>query len=134
MSLKKTALQNNDIGLICNVRLLYDFCTDSIGGTIKQMTDKKVVERILNFSDCECLGEIHQVIQEKLDLPRWYGDNLDALWDALTGIMYVPANIKIIYKPEKKISTELSREVYKIVEVFKEAAKEYNEFVLSVDM
>ncbi len=98
------------------------------------MTDKEVVERILNFSECEYLGEIHKIIQEKLDLPQWYGNNLDALWDALTGIMYVPANIKIIYKPKKKTSTELSDEVYKIVEVFKEAVKEYNEFVLSVDM
>ncbi len=96
--------------------------------------DKEVMERTLDFSGCEYLGEIHKMIQEKLDLPRWYGNNLDALWDALTGIMYVPANIKIIYKPKKKTSTELSDEVYKIVEVFKEAVKEYNEFVLSVDM
>ena len=48
--------------------------------------------------------------------------------------MYVPANIKIIYKPKKETSTELSDEVYKIIEVFKEAAQEYNEFTLSVDM
>lgn len=48
---------------------------------IMQMTDKKVVERILDFSDCRYLGEVH-----------------------------------------------------KIVEVFKEAVQEYNEFTLSVDM
>lgn len=48
------------------------------------MTDKKVMHRILDFSKCEYLGEIHQVIQEKLELPQWYGGNLDALWDALT--------------------------------------------------
>ncbi len=99
-----------------------------------QIKDNKVVERILDFSDCRYLGEVHKIIQEKLELPEWYGKNLDALWDALTGIMYVPANIKIIYKPKKETSTELSDEVYKIIDVFKEAAQEYNEFTLSVDM
>ena len=99
-----------------------------------QIKNNKVVERILDFSDCQYLGEVHQIIQKKLELPAWYGENLDALWDALTGIMYVPASIKIIYKPKKIASVELSHEVCKIVEVFKEAVQEYNEFELSVDM
>ncbi len=99
-----------------------------------QIKDKKVVERILDFSDCQYLGEVHKIIQEKLELPEWYGENLDALWDALTGIMYVPANITIIYKPKKKISTELSDEVYKVIEVFEEAVEEYNEFLLTVEI
>lgn len=59
---------------------------------------------------------------------------MDALWNVLTGIMFMPANIMIIYKSKRKASTELSDEVCKIVEVFKEADQEYNEFVLSVDM
>lgn len=99
-----------------------------------QIKDNKVVERILDFSDCRYLGEVHKIIQEKLELPEWYGKNLDALWDALTGIMYVPANIKIIYKPKKIASMELSDEICKIIGVFKEAVQEYNEFTLSVDM
>lgn len=64
----------------------------------------------------------------------WYGGNLDALWDSLTGIMYVPANIKIIYKPENEKSKELSKEVYKIIEVFEEASQEYNEFSFSTEI
>lgn len=59
---------------------------------------------------------------------------MDALWNVLTGIMFMSANIMIIYKSKRKASTELSDEVCKIVEVFKEADQEYNEFVLSVDM
>lgn len=42
--------------------------------------------------------------------------------------------MKIIYKPKKIASVELSHEVFKIVEVFKEAVRKYNEFELSVDM
>lgn len=86
------------------------------------------------FPTVNIFGGIHQIIQEKLELPERYGNNLDALWDALTGIMYVPANIKIIYKPKKKTSRELFDEVCKIVDVFKEAVQEYSEFVLSVDI
>lgn len=40
-----------------------------------QIKDKKVVERILDFSYCEYLGEIHQIIQKKLELPQWYENN-----------------------------------------------------------
>lgn len=90
--------------------------------------------RVLNFSKCQYLGEIHQVIQQELELPEWYGQNLDALWDSITGIMYVPANIKIIYKPETKNAKRLASEVGKIITVFKEAVQEYNEITLHVEV
>ncbi len=91
-------------------------------------------QRVLDFSKCQYLGEVHQVIQQKLELPEWYGQNLDALWDSITGIMYVPADIIIIYKPETQKSEELASEIKKIIDVFKEAAQEYNEITLHVEM
>ncbi len=91
-------------------------------------------ERVLDFSKCRYLGEIHQVIQQELELPEWYGQNLDALWDSITGIMYVPADITIIYKPETEGSQELAPEIRKIIDAFKEAAQEYNEITLHVEM
>lgn len=91
-------------------------------------------QRVLDFSKCQYLGEVHQVIQQELELPEWYGQNLDALWDSITGIMYVPADITIIYKPETQKSEELASEISKIIDVFKEAAQEYNEITLRVEM
>nr|WP_319487543.1 barstar family protein [uncultured Caproiciproducens sp.] len=91
-------------------------------------------QRVLNFSKCQYLGEIHQVIQRELELPEWYGQNLDALWDSITGIMYVPVDITIIFKPETQKSEELASEISKIIDVFKEAAQEYNEITLRVEM
>ena len=91
-------------------------------------------QRVLDFSKCQYLGEVHQVIQQKLELPEWYGQNLDALWDSITGIMYVPADITIIYKPETQKSEKLASEISKIIDVFKEAAQEYNEITLHVEM
>ena len=91
-------------------------------------------QRVLDFSKCQYLGEIHQIIQQELELPEWYGQNLDALWDSITGIMHVPVDITIIYKPETQKSEELVSEISKIINVFKEAAQEYNEITLHIEM
>ena len=87
-------------------------------------------DRVLDFSSCRYLGEIHEIIRTELELPDWYGANLDALWDAVTGLMYVPANVRIIFKPETKVSQNLSEEVEKIIAVFVEAEKEYGEIAV----
>lgn len=87
---------------------------------------------ILDFSECNYLGEIHQKIQTVLGLPDWYGQNLDALWDAITGIMYLPAEITIIFQPQTIQALQLSEEVDKIITVFKEAADEFGEIVLNI--
>lgn len=98
------------------------------------MNNDEILEVPLNFSDCDYLGEVHKIIKEQLNLPEWYGCNLDALWDCLTGIMQAPANIKIVFKPEKKSTLALSDEIQRIIEVFKEAADEYGEIQLFVDI
>ena len=90
-------------------------------------------DRILDFSKCKYLGEIHEILKKELELPEWYGANLDALWDSITGIMYVPANIKIIYKPETKASQKLSDEVEQIVSVFLEAQEEYGQIKVIIE-
>lgn len=91
-------------------------------------------QRTLNFSACKSLGEIHLSIQQELDLPDWYGQNLDALWDALTGMMYVPAEVSIIFKPKTKQSEELREAVEEIIAVFEEATQKYNEITLQTDI
>lgn len=89
--------------------------------------------RTLNFSSCTYLGEIHQIIKEKLELPEWYGENLDALWDAVTGLMYVPANIKIVFKPKTNAAQKLSDEVEKIISLFVQAQEEYGQIKVTIE-
>ena len=93
----------------------------------------KRIDRVLDFSDCRYYSEVHSLIKKELELPEFYGENLDALWDAITGIMYVPANIKIIFKPTSTAAAGLKEEIEKIISVFLEAQKRYNEITVTVE-
>ena len=92
------------------------------------MSDTK--NYILDFSDCAYIGEVYAVIKKELELPSWCGENLDALWDAVTGMMYTPA--KIIIKTAAK-RAELRQSINDIVEVFREAENEYGEIAVTVE-
>ena len=83
----------------------------------------------LDFSECRYIGEIYVHIKDVLELPQWCGENLDALWDAVTGMMYTPAEIIICSKVRRK---ELQDDVKEIIAVFQEAQQEYNEISISV--
>ena len=54
---------------------------------------------------------------------------MDALWDAVTGMMYTPANITIKTATKK---TALQQSVNDIVTVFHEAEEEYHEITVVV--
>ena len=41
-------------------------------------------EIILDCSNITDKGQLHEALQEALQLPEWYGKNLDALFDCLT--------------------------------------------------
>ena len=41
---------------------------------------------ILDFAGCSYLGQIHQILKEKLGFPEYYGGNWDALWDCMDGL------------------------------------------------
>lgn len=83
----------------------------------------------LDFSECRYLGEIYAQIKNVLELPRWCGENLDALWDAVTGMMYTPAEVTIFPKVKRK---ELQDDAKEIIAVFQEAQHEYNEISVIV--
>ena len=78
----------------------------------------------VDFSGCKYPLDLHNKVREALELPEWYGNNLDALWDMLTGFIETPINITAVYKPETKYAEGLRESVIKIIEVFREAADE----------
>lgn len=79
---------------------------------------------VIDFSFCKYPLDLHNEIREKLELPMWYGNNLDALWDVLTGFIETPINITVIFKPETNAAENLKESVLKIIEIFKEASED----------
>ena len=50
----------------------------------------------IDFSACKYPVDLHSEIREKLGLPEWYGNNLDALWDTITGFIETPIKITVV--------------------------------------
>ena len=75
----------------------------------------------LDFSECTTLGEIYAVIRGTLDLPEEFGENLSALWDVITGMTPVPAEISVI-KCAK--NSELVSYIERIIAIMHRAEKE----------
>ena len=75
----------------------------------------------LDFSECTTLGEIYAVIRGTLDLPEEFGEILSALWDVITGMIPVPAEISVI-KCAK--NSELVSYIERIIAIMHRAEKE----------
>ena len=70
--------------------------------------------------------EFHKLIKLKLDLPNHYGENLDALWDCLTGDIDLP--ISITWVDFENSLSFLGEEAVKIASTFEDAALELPDF------
>ena len=49
----------------------------------------------VNLTGVQTAREMHEAIRAGLDLPEYYGMNLDALWDCLTGGIALPCTIRL---------------------------------------
>lgn len=74
---------------------------------------------ILDGSKMESLREVHVVLKKSLELPSYYGDNLDALYDCLTEM---DAEITILHFEFMKLY--LGKYFNKFWSVFDRAQKE----------
>ena len=83
----------------------------------------------VNFAECRYIGELYRELKNQLALPDWCGENLDALWDALTGIMYTPAEITIRKTTARK---DIQEYADSIVAVMQEAEEKYREITVQI--
>lgn len=93
--------------------------------------ENKLIE--IDFSNCKYIGSVHKEIKEKLELPEWYGENLDALWDALIGIAQTLIIVKIIFKPQTISSKKLTPYINEVINVFNEAVEKCNEINVIIE-
>ncbi|GAB2677769.1 hypothetical protein GCM10027036_34350 [Flavihumibacter cheonanensis] len=45
---------------------------------------------IINLENIQSLEELHQLFQVQLNFPTFYGNNWDAFWDTITGLIDLP--------------------------------------------
>ncbi|GAA0127553.1 barstar family protein [Clostridium sp. ATCC 25772] len=67
-------------------------------------------------------NQFHEYIKDIMKLPEYYGKNLDALWDCLTGWIDLP--MKIEWRNYAVSKERLGCYADKILETFKEAEEE----------
>lgn len=82
------------------------------------------MELIIDGSKIMSETDFHQAVAEGLALPSWYGKNLDALWDTLTGMVERP--LKIIWIHTNQSKKRLSR-YEKIISLLKEVEEKDKE-------
>lgn len=72
-----------------------------------------------NFTTEEVL---HKILKKKLDLPDYYGENADALWDCLTAWVPLPLTVEWEFFEESKQMIGEKTDI--ILEAFQNVQKE----------
>ena len=79
-------------------------------------------EVLIRGIDFESTDEIHEYIAEELMFPSYYGRNLDALYDVLTGLPHRGTRF-VLVMPTEDSPSEVRIYAEKILSVFQEAGK-----------
>lgn len=87
---------------------------------------------LIDGRDFENIEVLHDVLKDKLDFPNYYGRNLDALWDCLTGWVDLPLTLVLInFEFSKKFLGSYADDV---LEVLLEAQEELeDEFKIIIE-
>ncbi|MEG2291183.1 MAG: barstar family protein [Clostridium sp.] len=87
---------------------------------------------ILNGNDFTTKEMVHKILKETLELPSYYGENLDALWDCLTTEIEVP--IKITWNNFDESKKYLGEYCNALLNTLQEASNYLNDdFILEVN-
>ncbi|NLM57710.1 MAG: barnase inhibitor [Clostridium sp.] len=75
-------------------------------------------------------AKTHKVLKEKLELPDYYGENLNALWDCLTGWVSLP--LKVVWNDFNISKKQLGNFADELLQLFFEANDEIDGFEIEV--
>lgn len=69
---------------------------------------------------------LHQLLKDRLGLPEYYGKNLDALWDCLTGWIELPTTI--VWLDYEGSVQKIGAYAEKVAKILREAERETEGF------
>ena len=77
----------------------------------------------IDFSEIGDEQDFYQQLKQKLSLPKNFGDNLDALYDSLTGFVELPLHLEFV-----NMSVNQLEDFETLLETLEEADEEIEEF------
>jgi ribonuclease inhibitor len=77
---------------------------------------------ILEGSELADLDAVYDALERQLALPSWFGRNLDALHDALTGVVEGP--VELVWRDAGRSRATMGEDFERIAEVMRRAAAE----------
>jgi len=81
---------------------------------------------IIKSGEFSNIDELHLLLKERLQLPEYYGNNLDALWDCLTGWIELPITLEWIgYENSRQ---KIGEYAVKLAKILQEAEQEIDGF------
>jgi ribonuclease inhibitor len=86
---------------------------------------------VLEGKDLKSKLKVHQLLKDKLELPDYYGENLDALWDCLTGWVSLP--LRIVWNDYEYSKNELGSFAEELLQLFLEAKEEIEGFEIEIN-
>lgn len=98
---------------------------------MKHWRDQKVRDIILDGGKVDNRDQMHAVLKEALQLPDYYGNNLDALWDCLTGWVEMPLMIRWLHFQESE--EKLGEYSQLLLQLFRNAEEEIEGFHLQLE-
>lgn len=73
--------------------------------------------------------QVHKYFKKVFDLPEYYGNNLDALWDVLTERI---EETKIVLDNEDLLMENLSEYGESIIELFEDLSNDYDNYSFEI--
>lgn len=83
-----------------------------------------MTKHIFDFEQINTYDDFYRLAALELNLPDYFGNNLDALWDSLTGYVELPIDIEFI-----NLSLEQLDEFEELLLLFEDAAMDMEEDV-----
>ena len=78
-----------------------------------------------DFERIGTMDDFYTIARRELDLPEYFGNNLDALWDCITGDIELPLSVRFMNMSMSQLET-----FEKLIVLFEDAAGELGDDLL----